>query len=330
MSTSFTRRALLAAAAATALTAAAPQAFAADPYFGGKSIKLVVPYPAGGTSDILARLLSQRMAEALGATVVVENKAGATGNLGSDFVAKSAPDGLTLLLTDMGSVAIAPSVFPNLPYDPVKDFAPVSLLTTNVFVVAVPASSPANNLREFIALAKAKKGALNYGSAGSGQGSHLGMELLKGMAGFDAVHVPFSGIGPVTAAVLGGQVDVSLLTPTGALPHVKSGRLKILAMTGTKRSPLLPGIPTVAESGVPGYELTGWIGLLAPAGTPKDVVDRLQREIAKALKQPDVAAQLDVVAAEPVASTPQEFAAFLQSEIVKWGKIIKQSGAKAE
>jgi len=297
--------------------------------FPSKPIRIIASTPPGGNIDLVSRLIAQKLPAALGQPAVVENKAGAAGNIAAEYVARSPADGHTLLVV-ASSHATNVNLYAKLAYDPVKDFAPVSLLVTNVFVVAVPASSPANTFAELVALAKSKKGGLNYGSAGSGQGNHLGMELLKTMAGFDAVHVPFSGTGPVTAAVLGGQVDVALLTPAGALPHLKGGRLKILAMTGKTRSPLLPGIPTVAESGVPGYELTGWIGMLAPAGTPKDVVAVLQREVAKALKQPDVLKQLEVANADPVGSTPQEFATFLQSEITTWAKVIKQSGAKAE
>lgn len=187
-----------------------------------------------------------------------------------------------------------------------------------------------NKLKELVSLAKLKDRKINYASAGSGQANHLGMELLKTIGSFDAVHVPYTSMGAATNALLGGQVDVAILSLSAALPQAKAGKLKILAMTAQKRSTLLPDVPTVVEAGFPGYELTGWQGLLAPAGTPKEVVDKLSREAAKVLHQPDVVAQLSVVAAEPVGSTPQEFAAFLQSEITKWGKVIKQSGAKAE
>jgi tripartite-type tricarboxylate transporter receptor subunit TctC len=304
-------------------------AAAAADTFPGKPVRIIASTPPGGNIDLVSRLIAQKLPAALGQPAVVENKAGAAGNIAAEYVARAPADGHTLLVV-ASSHATNLNLYAKLAYDPVKDFAPVSLLTKNVFVVAVPASSPANTFGEFVALAKAKKGGLNYGSAGSGQGNHLGMELLKTAAGFDAVHVPFSGTGPVTAAVLGGQVDVALLTPAGALPHLKSGRLKILATTGKTRSSFLPDIPTVVEAGVPGYELTGWIGLLAPAGTPKDVVAVLQRESAKALKEPDVLRQLEAANAEPVGSAPEEFARFLQSEITTWAKVIKQSGAKAE
>lgn len=297
--------------------------------FPSKPIRIIASTPPGGNIDLISRLLAQKLPAALGQPAVVENKAGAAGNIAAEYVARAPADGHTLLVV-ASSHATNLNLYARLAYDPVKDFAPVSLLVKNEFVVAVPASSPANTLGELLALAKSNKGGLNYGSAGSGQGNHLGMELLKTMGNFDAVHVPFSGTGPVTSAILGGQVDVALLTPAGALPHLKGGKLKVLATTGKTRSPSLPSIPTVAESGIAGYELTGWIGLLAPAGTPKDVVAVLQREAAKALKEPDVLKQLELAHAEPVASTPEEFSRFLQSEIANWAKVIKQSGAKAE
>jgi tripartite-type tricarboxylate transporter receptor subunit TctC len=301
---------------------------AADP-FPSKPIRIIASTPPGGNIDLVSRLIAQKLPAYLGQPVVVENKAGAAGNIATEYVAHAPADGYTLLVV-ASSHATNLNLYPKLGFDPVKDFAPVSLLTKNGFVVAVPASSPANTFREFLALAKAKKGALNYASAGAGQGNHLGMELLKNMAGFDATHVPFSGVGPATTALLAGQVDVSLLTPVGAVPYMKGGRLKVLATTGKARSPFLPDVPTVAESGVPGYELTGWIAMLAPAGTPKDVVARLQRESARALRDPDVLKQLQLANVEPVGSTPEEFAPFLKSEIATWAKVIKQSGARLD
>ncbi|UUZ77257.1 tripartite tricarboxylate transporter substrate binding protein [Polaromonas sp. P1(28)-13] len=261
--------------------------------------------------------------------MVIDNKAGAAGNIAADLAAKAPADGYTLLLVAT-SHATNINLYSKIGYDPIKDFAPISILNTNFFVVVVPAASSVNKLKELVSLAKLKDRKINYASAGSGQANHLGMELLKTIGGFDAVHVPYTSMGAATNALLGGQVDVAILSLSAALPQAKAGKLKILAMTAQKRSTLLPDVPTVVEAGFPGYELTGWQGLLAPAGTPKEVVDKLSREAAKVLHQPDVVAQLSVVAAEPVGSTPQEFAAFLQSEITKWGKVIKQSGAKAE
>ncbi|MEJ8850794.1 tripartite tricarboxylate transporter substrate binding protein [Variovorax rhizosphaerae] len=302
---------------------------AAAQTFPSKPIRIIASTPPGGTIDLVARVLALHLPAALGQPVIVENKPGAAGNIAADYVARATPDGHTLLVT-ASSHATNINLYPKLSYDPVKDFAPVSQLTSNVFALAVPAASPANTLGEFLALAKAKKSNLSYGSAGAGQGNHLGMELLKTMAGFDAVHVPYNGTGPVTLALMAGQIDVALQSPPGVIPQSKSGRLKILATTGKTRSPFLPDVPTVAEAGVPGYELLGWIGLLAPAGTPKTTVDTLKREAAKVLSRPDVVSQLHAVSLDVVASTPQEFGAFLNTEIATWAQVIKKSGARAE
>jgi tripartite-type tricarboxylate transporter receptor subunit TctC len=283
--------------------------------YPAKPIRIIASTPPGGTIDLVARLLAQHLPAALGQPVVVENKPGA--------------DGYTLLVT-ASSHATNISLYPKLAYHPVKDFAPVSQLTSNSFVIAVPVSSPANTLSDFLALAKSKKSDLSYGSSGSGQGNHLGMELLKSMTGFKAVHVPYNGTGPVTLALLAAQIDVAIQSPPGVLPQMKTGRLKILATTGKARSPLIPEVPTVAEAGVPGYELLGWIGLLAPAGTPKEVVERLQREAKKILDRADVTSQLHAVSSDVVGSTPQEFSAFLDTEIATWAQVIKKSGARAE
>jgi tripartite-type tricarboxylate transporter receptor subunit TctC len=329
VSTSFTRRALLAAAAATALAAAAPQAFAADPYFGGKSIKLVVPYPAGGTSDILARLLSQRMAEALGATVVVENKAGATGNLGSDFVAKSAPDGLTLLLTDMGSVAIAPSVFPNLPYDPVKDFAPVILVAYSPHLLAARTSLPVKDVKELIALAKAKPDSINFAISGTGGANHLaGIEFAL-RSGIKWTYIPYKGGSQAINDVVAGQADVLFNGMVATWPMVEGGKLKALAISSAKRFPGAPNVPTVAEAaGLPGFETGSYQGIAAPAGTPPAVVATLHDTVAKILATPDMQERLAKLGAETRPGTPAEFGNFIKNEKARWAKVVKDSGAK--
>jgi tripartite-type tricarboxylate transporter receptor subunit TctC len=329
VSTSFTRRALLAAAAATALAAAAPQAFAADPYFGGKSIKLVVPYPAGGTSDILARLLSQRMAEALGATVVVENKAGATGNLGSDFVAKSAPDGLTLLLTDMGSVAIAPSVFPNLPYDPVKDFAPVILVAYSPHLLAARTSLPVKDVKELIALAKAKPGSINFAISGTGGANHLaGIEFAL-RSGIKWTYIPYKGGSQAINDVVAGQADVLFNGMVATWPMVEGGKLKALAISSAKRLPGAPNVPTVAvAAGLPGLETGSYQGIAAPAGTPPAVVATLHDTVAKILATPDMQERLAKLGAETRPGTPAEFGNFIKNEKARWAKVVKDSGAK--
>lgn len=311
------------------LAGACIAASAAAQTFPHKPIRLIASTPPGGTIDLVARLLAQHLPAALGQPAVVENKPGAAGNIAAEFVARSPADGHTLLVT-ASSHATNVNLYPKLAYHPVKDFAPISQLTSNDFVLVVPTASPANTLQGFLALARSKKTDLSYGSSGAGQGNHLGMELLKTMAGFDAVHVPYNGTGPVTLALMAGQVDVAIQSPPGVIPQMKNGRLRILATTGQARSPLIPEVPTVAEAGVPGYELLGWIGLLAPAGTPREVVETLQREAAKVLTRPDVASQLHAVSSSVVASTPQEFARFLDTEIATWAQVIKKSGARAE
>jgi tripartite-type tricarboxylate transporter receptor subunit TctC len=323
------KRNFIAAAISSMVGAALSRhALAADPY-PSKPIRIIASSAPGGTIDLAARLLASKFPAALGQPAVVENKAGASGYIATEYVARQPADGHTLLVV-ASSHSTNHLINPKMTIDPIKDFAPISLLSTNYFVVAVPASSPAGNMKELVALAKRLPAGLSYSTPGIGQGAHLGMELLKTMGNFPAVHVPFTGTGPATVALLGGQVDVSLLTPTGAMQHMKSGKLKILAVTSRKRSPLLPNIPTVEESGFPGYELTGWTGLLAPAGTPPEIVRRLARECANALKQPDVIAQLEAVVSEPVGSTPEQFAAFLAQDVAQWGKLIKQAGVKGE
>jgi tripartite-type tricarboxylate transporter receptor subunit TctC len=306
-----------------AAAAAHAQAFPTRP------IKIVAAAAPGGTTDFLARLLAEKVSASLKQTVIVENKGGAGGNLAAEAVAKAPADGYTLLMA-ASSHATNVSLYAKLGYDPVKDFEPITQLVITSFALTVPASSPVNNVAEFVTLAKSRKGGLNYASAGSGQGGHLGMEQLKRMANFEATHVPYPGIGPATNALLAGTVDVSILTLPGVLPHAKSGKLKILAVTGTKRSVLMPTVPTVAESGYRAYDLTSWQGLLAPHGTPKAVVDKLNAEFVKALNEADVQAKLATFDLDPVGSGAEEFSAFIKTEIVRLGRLIKESGAKVE
>nr|WP_283254460.1 tripartite tricarboxylate transporter substrate binding protein [Ramlibacter paludis] len=326
------RRALLAAAAVATLAAAAPQsAFAADPYFGGKSIKIVVPNPAGGTSDILARLLSQRMAEALGATVVVENKAGATGNLGSDFVAKSAPDGLTLLLTDIGSLAIAPSVFPQLPFDPVKDFAPVLLVAYSPHLLAARPGLPAKDAKELIALAKAKPNSLNFAISGTGGANHLaGIEFAL-RSGIQWTYIPYKGGSQAINDVVAGQADVLFNGMVATWPMVEGGKLKALAISSAKRFPGAPNVPTVAESAnLPGFETGSYQGIAAPAGTPPAVVATLHQTVSKILATPDMQERLLKMGAETRPGSSADFGNFIKTEKARWAKVVKDSGAKFE
>jgi tripartite-type tricarboxylate transporter receptor subunit TctC len=288
-----------------------------------------VPVAPGGGADFVARLLGQHLSPAFGHPVVIDNRAGAGGNIAAEITAKAPPDGYTLLSVNSNH-ATNVNLYRHISYDPIKDFTPISVLTSNYFLLAVHPSSPVKTIGEFVALAKSKNGQLTYASAGSGQGAHLGMELFKTLAGFDAVHVPYNGMGPATTSLLAGQVNVALLTPPAAVPQIKAGKLRVLAVTSLKRWPLLPGIPTVAESGYPGYELNNWQGLLAPARTPTEVVARIYHETARSLKAPEVVERLAAVVTEPVASPPEEFATFLQAEIAKWAKVIKQSGARAD
>ncbi|MCC6992404.1 MAG: tripartite tricarboxylate transporter substrate binding protein [Acidobacteria bacterium] len=319
------RRATLVLFAVAAL--AAP---AAAQTYPNKPIRVIASSAPGGSVDVVARLLAQKLATQMGQAVVVENKAGAAGNIATEYVAKQPADGYTLLVVTT-SHATNLNLYAKLGYDPVKDFAPISILSTNFLALAVPAASPATSLKDLVALGKARKDKpLSYASAGNGQANHLGMELLKTLAGFDATHVPYNGVGPAATALLGGQVDMAILSPPAAVPNAKAGKLRLLAVTGTKRVADLPDVPTVAEAGYPGYDLTGWLGLLAPAGTPQAVVDRLARESARAMNDPEVVKQLGVIAAEPVGSTPQELAALVQIEITKWAKVIKAAGVKPE
>ena len=298
--------------------------------FPAKPIRFIVPYPPGGSADILARGIGQKASEGLGQTLVVENRPGAGTAIGAEALAKSAPDGYAVMLGTVSSHAINPALNPKLPFDPVKDFTPVSLVASIPFAMIVHPSVPAKNVRELIALAKSKPGALNYSSAGNGTSNHLAGELLKSMAGIDIVHIPYKGSAPALTDLMAGQVALMFDLVLTAAPHVKSGAVRGLAVTGTKRSSVLPDLPTVAESGIPGYEVSAWFGIFAPAGVPQPVAQRLNAEFVRALQQPDLRQRLASQGAEPLTSTPAEFAAYLRSEIDKWGKVVKASGMKVD
>jgi tripartite-type tricarboxylate transporter receptor subunit TctC len=317
---SFAITTLFAVSAGTAL---------ADEY-PSKPIRLVVPFAAAGTTDFLARAIAQKLGSNLGTSVVVDNRPGAGGNIGSDIVAKSEPDGYTLLLGTVGTHAINASLYKKMPYDTVKDFAPVTLVASVPNMVVVHPSVPAKSIKELIALAKAKPGSLSFGSSGSGSSIHLSGELFKSMAGVDMLHVPYKGSGPAVSDLIGGQINMMFDNMPSSLPHVKAGRLRAIAVTSGKRSPAMPDLPTVAEAGVPGYESVAWFGVLAPAGTPPALVKKLNAEIVKVLKSPDVAQRLASQGAEPVFNTPEEFSALIKTEMVKWAKVIKASGAQVD
>jgi len=302
-------------------------ASAAD--YPDRPIRLIVPYPPGGGADISARIISQHLAEALGKPVVAENKPGGAANIGTELVAHAAPDGYTLLLASLAT-SVNVSLFEKLPFNTLKDFEPVSLFVTVPLMVTVNPGVPANSIKELIALAKAKPGTLNYASGGMGTANHVAGELFKYMANVDIAHVPYKGGGPAVSDLVAGHVQIYIGTIGSAREFVTAGRIRALATTGTQRTPIAPDLPTVAESGLPGYEVLAWYGVFAPAGTPKPIVDKLSAELAKILRIPEVRETLKANGNDPIGSTPQEAAAFFRKEVDKWSKVIKASGLKPE
>ena len=312
---------LHAAVLAIALIATSP-ATAQD--YPRKQIDLIVPFVAGGTTDNIARLIAQRFSDSWTQTVIVNNRPGSGGTLAAQLVAKAPPDGHTLLITTIGFTITA--AMQKLPYDPIKDFAPITELASLPLMLVVHPSVPATNLQEFIAIAKAKQGGLDFASAGIGTSPHLAGEMFKSMAGVDLVHVPFKGNAEANNAMLGGHVKIYFGLVPAVLQHVKAGSLRALAVTTERRLPYLPDVPTIAESGFPAYEISSWQAAFAPAGTPKDVVAKINGELVRMVNGPDVRARMAVEGAEPVGSTPEQFAARVQSEIAKWSKVIKAAG----
>ncbi len=294
-----------------------------------KAVRIVVPYPPGGGTDVVARTIAQKMNEMLGQPAIVDNRAGANGIIGTDQVAKAPADGYTVLIT-IASHAINPTLYAKLPYDTLADLAPVSLLAEYPFVITVHPSIPAKTLKDFVAFAKSRPGQLAYASSGNGSGPHLGMELFKSMAGIDMVHVPYKGAGQAMTDLLSGQVPVFLNNFLAAMPMIRAGKLRALAVTSRKRSTAMPELPTVVESGVPDYVVTGWYGMFVPAATPAAVITVLQAAAARALKSKDVSERLSNEAAEIVASTPREFAEFVKVEINKWAVVIRKAQVRLE
>jgi tripartite-type tricarboxylate transporter receptor subunit TctC len=297
--------------------------------YPAKPVRLIVAYPAGGPVDITARALAPKLTEALGQPIVVDNRGGAGGIVGSDLVAKSAPDGYTLLMCTTAN-AINASLIPKLPFDTQKDFAPITMLVIITSVVVVHPSLPIHTVKELIAYAKARPGQLSYASTGNGTPTHLAAELFKTMTGTDMVHVPYKGASLAVVDLISGQTQLSFISAPGVVPHLKAGRLRAIAVTNSRRSALLPELPTVSESGLPGYESEGWHGLFAPAGTPQPVTDRLYREVAAVLRAPDTRAQLLGGGAEPVGMPPGEFAVKLRNEIARWAKVVKAANMKVD
>jgi tripartite-type tricarboxylate transporter receptor subunit TctC len=314
---------------ALAVFAAAPQLAAAQAY-PSKPVRLVVPFPPGGSTDIVARIVAQKLGERLGQQVVVENRAGAGGTIGTETVAKSAPDGHTLVLGTTSTHVVAPSVYQKIGYDPIKDFAPISLLAVTPYLLVVNPDLKVSSLKEFVGYVKARPGKLNYASAGTGSTTHLAMEMLKTEAGLYIVHIPYNGNGPAGTAVIAGQVEVLFGSLPAVLPHAKSGRVRPIAVGTPKRSPSLPDVPTVAESGFPGFDASLWLAIMAPAGTPPAVIDRLHKETLAAIAAPDAADALNKAGAEPITSTPAELAGMVKDGVAKYAKVIKQAGVEPQ
>ncbi len=316
-------RAFVSALLALAASGASAQGWPSRP------VHVVVPYPAGGPNDIIVRMVGKRLGETLGEPIVVENRPGAGGNIGTDSVAKSAPDGYTLVSVGPGALIINP-LLGKVPYDTMRDFAPVTIMAVAPNALVAHPSFPAKSVKDLVALAKQKPGAINYASGGTGSTPHLSAALFAVMAGVQLTHVPYKGTGPATADLVGGQVQIAFLGIPTVLPHIRSGKLRALAVTGARRSPELPDVPTVAEAGVPGYELSPWYGLLAPAGTPSAVVARLAAEATKIVREPAMREQLVAQGAEPAGGTPEEFARTLRSDAALWKKVVKDAGIRAD
>jgi tripartite-type tricarboxylate transporter receptor subunit TctC len=296
-----------------------------------KPVRLIVPSAPGGGTDIAARLIAQGLTESLGQAVVVDNRGGAGGIAGVTVAAKlSAADGYTLLLGSNGHLSFAAAINPKLPYDPQKDLTPISLVANQPFVLAVSSAVAANSIRELITMAKAKPGVITYGSGGAGSASHLGVELFQLRSGVTLMHIPYKGTGPGMSALMSGELQVLMAGLATVLPQAKSGKIKVLAVSGLQRSRMAPEVPTVAEAGVPGYEFNVWYGMMAPGGTPRPIVTKLAGEIARLLKAPVVLERFAVAGLEPISNTPDEFTALLKSEIPEWGKIAKAANIRVE
>lgn len=297
--------------------------------YPARPLRVVVPFAPGGAVDLVARTVAPKLNETFGQAVVVDNRGGAGGTIGTDIVAKARPDGHTLLVASMG-VAVNAVLYPRLPYDTVKDLAPVTTLGEQPNIVVTHPAVAAKSLGDLLALARSKPGQVSYGSGGIGSNSHLATVLFTQMAGLEMLHVPYKGLGPAIAEVVGGQVQVVISNVSTAVPHVKSGRLRLLAVTAEKRFPLFPETPTVSEAGVPGYESSGWYGMWVTAGTPQSIVGALNREMTKILNAPAVQEQFSAQGLQPIPTSPEAFGRRVQEEIRKWGPVVKASGAKPE
>lgn len=320
----FARRSLLALAAVTFVAGAAAQTYPSKP------IRVIVPFPPGGGTDIIARDVGQKVAALTGWTLVVENRPGAGGNLGVEATAKAAPDGYTLVLGQTSNLAINPTLYPKLPYDPQKDLAPIVLVASAPLVLVTAASSPFKTLDEAVKAARAKPGAINFASPGNGTVAHLTSELFQKAAGIKLQHIPYKGAAQALTDVIGGGVELYMSSVPTLLAQIRQGKLRALAVTSAKRVDDLPEVPTIRELGYPGFDAVTWFGFLAPAGTPKEIVAKLNAEFNKALQQPDLRKKLSDQGAEPVGGTAEQFAALIRDDIVRWGKVVKESGARID
>ena len=298
--------------------------------YPSKPIRLIVGSSPGGPIDFSARLAAQKLTEALGQSVVVDNRTGASGTIATEYVARAAPDGYTLLMGSAATLCITPNLYPKLPYDTLRDFAPVSTVTAVYYVLVVHPALPAKSIEEFIALAKAKPGQLRFGTAGSGTVTHLGVELFRSMAGIEVIHVPYKGAGPAMIDLIGGQLDFMFDSLLTSPPLMKAGKLRGLAQSGMRRSVVLPEVPTIAETVFPGFEVSTWFGLVAPAKTPREIVTKLNAVLVKSLNSPELKERLLAQGMEPVGNSPGEFSRLLREELPKWAKVVKISGAKLE
>jgi tripartite-type tricarboxylate transporter receptor subunit TctC len=316
-------------AVALSLAALSEPALADTPY-PNKAIRLVVPFAPGGSSDIMARLLGQQLSTELGQSVIVENRPGAGGNIGGDYVSKAAPDGYTLVIAAAGPTVINPSLYAKMPYNPAKDLAPITMIVNEYNMMVINPKIPAKTLQEFIAYAKTQPGKINFGSPGNGSPAHLGGELLNQMAGLKMQHIPYKGTGPAATDLIGGQISMMIDNMPALLPYVQSGTLRALAVAGDKRASAAPNVPTFAEAGLKDYKLTAWKGLMAPVGTPPEIINKLHDTVVKVLAKPDFRKRLVDLGADPVGNTPQEFAAQIKSETTWWASLVKSTGTRID
>ena len=298
--------------------------------YPAKTVRVIVPYPPGGGTDTIARPLAQKLTESFGQQVIIDNRGGAGGNVGMELAARAAPDGYTLVIGLTAQLAVNPALYRKLPYDPVKDYEPITLIGAGAYLLVVHPSLPVKDVKELVALAKARPGQITYASSGNGSGGHLCMELFKTMTGTNFVHVPYKGGGPALVDTLAGQVQVLFTPPVSATQHVQSGRLRALAVSTVRRSSGMPDLPTIAESGVPGYDSGVWYGVLAPAGTPREIVMRVNGDVVKALQQPDFRTMLIANSIDPIGSSPEVLAQFIRIEMAKWAKVVRDADVRVD